>query len=75
MLNFFKLVILKIIYFSGHRFDISKGKRRYSVRPKEGRKESAVTIVGPKKSYDHSPHEVKFITFDYFNDIIILLKL
>ncbi|XP_073975521.1 anion exchange protein Ae2 isoform X4 [Rhodnius prolixus] len=51
-----------------HRFDISKGKRRYSVRPKEGRKESAVTIVGPKKSYDHSPHEV-FVQLDELSGI------
>ncbi|XP_024084063.1 band 3 anion transport protein isoform X3 [Cimex lectularius] len=43
-----------------HRFDISKGKRRFSVRPKDlQRKES----IGQKKLYDHSPHEV-FVQLD-----------
>ncbi|BES98106.1 Band 3 cytoplasmic domain [Nesidiocoris tenuis] len=48
-----------------HRFDISKGKRRFSVRPKDSmRKES---IPGPKK-FDHSPHEV-FVQLDELTGI------
>ncbi|KAL1130540.1 hypothetical protein AAG570_011786 [Ranatra chinensis] len=48
-----------------HRFDISKGKRRFSVKNKDpGRKESTPGVLaGHKKLFDHSPHEV-FVQLD-----------
>ncbi|CAH1395181.1 unnamed protein product [Nezara viridula] len=46
-----------------HRFDISKGKRRYSVKPKDSSRKDSAPLVGQKKMFDHSPHEV-FVQLD-----------
>lgn len=46
-----------------HRFDISKGKRRYSVKPKDSSRKDSAPLVGQKKLFDHSPHEV-FVQLD-----------
>ncbi|XP_014270273.1 band 3 anion transport protein isoform X3 [Halyomorpha halys] len=46
-----------------HRFDISKGKRRFSVKPKDASRKDSAPLVGQKKMFDHSPHEV-FVQLD-----------
>lgn len=62
--------IMFLRLFLGHRFDIPKGKRRFSVKSKvsvvsagSSRKSSVLPqsfpIYGYKKVFDHSPHKVK----------------
>lgn len=66
--------VVFLFVFSGHRFDIPKGKRRFNTKSKAsivsagpGSKSSTssqpLPIYSYKKVFDHSPHKVNFTNF------------